>query len=123
MTTNRIIVLLVILAFVAACQSSPTMPPTPGPTPPKAPLPTLSIYTNEPTIHAGDRCQLNFATDGNAMVLKNGTIILGTYSRPANYTGNWGVAHNEYPVITTTYTVTATNDAGSVSKSITITVQ
>ncbi len=86
---------------------------TPTPTPTPFPTPSIASFTASPaSITTGQSSTLNFSVSGTTVLTLNpGNLnVTGTSSKVVS------------PSASTTYTLTATNSSGSVSKSIAVTV-
>lgn len=79
-------------------------------TPPPVPMPTASLSANPTTITAGQSSTLSWTTTDATSVTMNGSPVAASGSQP--YT----------PATTTTYTLVASNAAGSVTRQVTVTV-
>lgn len=103
------------LVLAAGCHKKAAPPPPPPPPPAQAPAakPTINYFTAEPsTITSGQFATLRWSVDGATTVeIDNG---IGQVSPNGRRAVN--------PTATTQYTITATNDGGTVTAQTTVTV-
>lgn len=129
MTTNKASALALALClsfFAAGCKKKVGVPPPPQtvrPTESKpAPVakPIVKFFTAEPsTIERGQASSLKWEVTGAETVSVNqGLGVIGTSPSGGTISGNRSV----FPSDTTTYTLTATNNGGSVSETVTVSV-
>jgi hypothetical protein len=105
---------LAIVLSLSACQENPTTPPIP---PPSKILPHLTFTAVPAEIKSGESVQLTFRVSYCSHVSINNGV--GEYDPPpvgqAGYPGYpaaWAIATHAYPIISTTYTATASNPDG-----------
>jgi hypothetical protein len=141
------IIALIVLAGLA-CQT-PTVPFDPGPPPPKPKPPVIAYFTTEASSPYGQItirfCVCNVSEGAPGMSVRLGTgprnSDLIVFVDPYNFFGsgnlNWVTwilpdqstapalvyIGTKLPIVTTTYTLTATNKDGTVTDSRTVTVQ
>jgi hypothetical protein len=95
-------------------KGSPTPTPTPVPTPTPGPgLPAITSFTATPSsITSGQSSTLSWSVTGATSLRLN----------PGNITVTGQTSRSVSPTSTTTYTLTATNNAGSLARSVMVTV-
>jgi len=113
---------LIGIVIVAAC-SNPITPHYPIPPIPKQ-LPTVTIGVTTTTVQSGDRVQLNIGIRyaDSFTIYANGTALRTFDAYYGLDDKFWGTCYQVFPRVTTLYRVTAINEDGETSASITITV-